>query len=1104
MAAATVAVAAALLGTAPAQAAPTPITGGAGLDWGVKQSWRTYIGADGTFLSEGVTRNADGTFHFPVTGGSYEPGTGTTVVSFGGTLLFLGHCEGAGPFERPCALDMTLRAPRVEITEDGAFLYATMASRPIAGGSIPESREVRLAALDAEDATPVVTATTTAWSGLPARMTEPGSEIFTYGVGTVIDPISFGYDGPGGKPAGEQWSEPGAPAYHREALPGGSSSLPRLTLPGRTADELFGIHMGTSVGISLIDRRTFAPVPGSHLASNIGSFGSFALDPVSATAFAGRTGASAHINARHWDGNAWIDDPVADSVVPGAGVGAGAWDPVGNGRYLLARTVSGVTQLWQTRRVDGAWTASNLGTVKLTTGLPAPLLQQIVSVPDGNPATQRMLLSTWHGQVHRLHLLADGVVAEPLPQAGAFTASRLIPVRDGLYLVNATSVAYLPLTGAANNRRLGNAESAIAIPSPNGLATYDTGFVSSDFERNQLFVASHDLTKVTRIEAGRVRHAFSLPGQRMLNYFASFLPGATSDGDPVVLNDGGELPPADALVYDSAAPSFTTQPADTAIALPAGVATAPASFTVAVDGDPSPSVRWQSRVPGVSGWADLTAADGATGFDGQQLTVTAGAGHGGRQYRAIATSSAGAVASERVTIEVKTPPAVSVQPDSISVLEGSPALFKAMPTGNPEPAISWQQRVGGFWREVDEESGDFTLDGGFLTVNDPIAAMSGTQFRARLRNEVGTVYTRAVTLTVDAALTAPVSFGGGFVTWGISERWRCYVVGSIARGGIEVSGGVEKVAGTLASGSLCAGRNAGSEALRFLVRGGSYDPASGRLEVALDGAVRFWGHDYHVPGSTTPQLDTRFSKLKVVVENGVGTISADAVGATMESPAPRAYGEVALASIELAGVSPARTAGGLAWPAAPTTLTAGGAAVFGSYTAGEPFDPIALDLVIGEPRRDPAPTPDPVPTTPPVPAPLPLPLPAPAPRSTPAAPAPAFTVPRRALLIGSARTAKIATIACQRGAACAIATPSRVRFAIAGRRFTASVVAPRRVAAGERAVVRLTLTKAAAKRLAGRSATVRVRVTVTRAGRRTQRTVTVKLRAASAKRAARR
>ncbi len=64
------------------------------------------------------------------------------------------------------------------------------------------------------------------------------------------------------------------------------------------------------------------------------------------------------------------------------------------------------------------------------------------------------------------------------------------------------------------------------------------------------------------------------------------------------------------------------------------------------------------------------------------------------------------------------------------------------------------------------------------------------------------------------------------------------------------------------------------------------------------------------------------------------------------------------------------------------------------------------------------------------------------------------------------------------------------------------MLAPKRVAAGKRATVRLRLTKAAAARLAGRRATVKVTLTVKRGGVDDAKVVTVKLTRAKAKRAA--
>jgi hypothetical protein len=1074
--------------------APVAVSAGAGLDWGVKASWRAYIGDAGTTLSDGATANPDGTFHFPVTGGSYDATTRTTVVRFGGAVQFLGHCEGAEPFERPCALDMTLTAPRVEISEDGAALFARMASRPMSGGEVVDHPDVRLAALSTEDATPTVDATSTTWDALPATVTLEASDIFTYTVGTVLDPVTFGYDGPGGKPAGETFAEPGAAIYDRQAVPGGAGDRPRFTVPGRTADELVGVHLGASRGLSVVDRDAFEVVPGSRDTTFSAAFGSVASEPATGTVLGATSGNGAGIVARRWDGTAWVDEPVAGSTIAGtSSAGAGVWDPAGQ-RYLVSRQVGSDSQLWQAARVSGAWTASKVGSVRQTTSLPAPLIQSMVVVPNGNPSSSAVVLASWFGQVHRLTFAPDGIVAEPLAQAPGVSAAKLVRVQNGVYAVAEGKVTYIPLNGSGWVT-LGTAEPTITIPASVGLGTLDTGWVAADPGRNALFVPSHGLSRITRIEAGKVRHAFAIPGIDTLSYYADFLPGTTTAGDPVVASDARERP-EDALVYARTTPSFTTQPTDaTADVLTAG-AEVPASFSVALAGDPAPAVRWQTRMPGQAAWSPVDGP-GVSGADTTELHVVVGADDGGRQYRAIASNTAGEVASARATVEVRTRPGVAVQPDDVTVVAGSPAAFQVMPTGSPDPTVVWQQRIGGFWRDVDPESGDLTTDGGLLTIGAPGAAMDGTELRAKLQNALGTAYSRTVLLSVREPISERVEIRGGTVDWGVAERWRCYVVGTIARGGIDVGGGVTRTAGTLAEGPLCAGHDAGSEALRFPVLSGSYDPDGGKLSVRLGGTVRFWGH---VPaGGGAPALDTTFSNLHVEGTGDVGTIYGDAVGATMDDPEPARHVDVPLVRVDLGGRGPTVTDAGLSWTPAPTTLTAEGAAVFGAYPAGEPFDPVALSLS-GE--AAPAPAGE---------------DPAAGPASSPAiqvlqtiqqitqilpAPVPAVAAPPRPTIVpfstrralDASGRATIARVRCPAtGGACEIGTPKRARITVGGRRYGVTLSHPGRVRAGGVALVRVRVPASARRALVGRTAALRTRVTVTCAGRTTARTAIVRL-----------
>lgn len=1050
-----------LLWTSTAYADPVPITNGHGLDWGLKASWRTYIGPDGTTLSAGATRNADGTFHFPVTGGSYDATTRATIVRFGGSVQFLGHCEGAGPFERPCALDMTVSNPWVEISEDRAVLHARMLSRPREGGDIVEHADLPIAALGVEDVTPVSVDGRTTWADVPTQVTLAGGEVFTYAVGTVLDPVTFGYDGPGGKPAGETFAEPGLATYTRAAIAGGDGDRPRFTVPGKAGGPLVGIHLGASSGLSLVDPQTFVAVPGSRYTGAYGAFGSVAADPTTGTVFAAQS--NGPIRAFTWDGSSWTATDLAGSLLSGSNAGGATWDPQGK-RYLVSRSVGADNQLWQVAQVAGVWTASKVGSVRQTNTLPAPLIQSMIAVPNGNPASTAVILASWFGQVHRLTFAPDGVVAEPLANAPGVTAVKLVKTDNGAYAVQDGRATFIPVTGTATNKTMGAALAPVPIPGSAGLSSLDTGWVAVDAQRDTLFVPAVSITRIMRIEAGKLRHSFAVPDWVRLGYYADFLPGVTSGGDLVVASDTDDQ--TFTLAFQSTAPSFTAGPADASVDLTGESATA--TFTVGTAGDPAPAVRWQTRLPGQAAWTDIPGAGSTT------LSGTVTAGDGGRRYRALATNSAGTVASPPATLTVRTPPSVAVQPDPLTVVAGAPALLKVMDAGSPDPQITWQQLVGGFWRDVDAGSGDFDVDGGFLTVRETRAAMTGAQFRARLTNPLGTVFSRTVTLTVQAPLTDPVTVRGGSVDWGFADRWRCYVVGSVAHGGIELDGGVARVPGTLATGSLCAS-NAGSEALRFPVTGGAYDPATGALSVKLGGSVRFWGHR---PVGGAPVLDTRFSNLHLEGTDDAVTLYADVTGATMDNPQPRTWTDVALVRVDLAGTGPTVQGGRVVWTAGASTLTADGASVFGGYPAGEPFDPLTLSL-----SAEPTAAEDDDPPAGQPPAVLQTiqnitqVLFAPTPRPSPAAPS--IKARTATQTLGKDRQVTLATVRCPAGTAtCTVKAPRRVTMTIAGKRYGLTVVAPDRLAPGTTGTLRVRVPAAAARRLAGRTSAITVKLSV--------------------------
>ena len=93
------------------------------------------------------------------------------------------------------------------------------------------------------------------------------------------------------------------------------------------------------------------------------------------------------------------------------------------------------------------------------------------------------------------------------------------------------------------------------------------------------------------------------------------------------------------------APSFATQPLDQSVAAPAT-----ASFTVAVNGTPSPTLQWQVSADSGGTWSDIVGATAAT-----YTTPATAAGDIGKQFRVVAGNSAATVNSNAATLTVAAP-----------------------------------------------------------------------------------------------------------------------------------------------------------------------------------------------------------------------------------------------------------------------------------------------------------------------------------------------------------------------------------------------------------------------------------------------------------------
>ncbi len=496
--------------------------------------------------------------------------------------------------------------------------------------------------------------------------------------------------------------------------------------------------------------------------------------------------------------------------------------------------------------------------------------------------------------------------------------------------------------------------------------------------------------------------------------------------------------------------------------------------------------------------------------------MTAKRGMDGAQYRAVFANAAGRVATEAATLSVDYAPRIGFDLLDLSVQEGAEAEFEFLHDGDPEPAITWQRRVAGFWQAIEPGDDNFVLAGPSLTVLDANLEQSGALFRAKLSNAVATTFSRAAKLTVTRATTIPpggVDLDRVSLDWtGNAELQKAPPFGasnyfsagvsdgkegtySAAAGSVRIfhvsPGGGEALAtyGTRASHVSSA-----SEQLVRLYGGRGRIEEDGAAAISWDGAfsVNFYGG--LAPFTLTdPEL--------TVDPDGSGTLLAELSGCASSKAnptecipfAPQADVTVAtFAGVEVdpvgtvsiapnyAGVEisvlPPHTPqdrvgdGWGAWPQSfvdfhvKTGLSSFWYSSGGSADADKKPNPLVIDF-----DGDLLPT---VPKSAP---------PAGELHKSPGAGAKGLARIARTgqvQAIDHRRVAVIFTLTCPSDGPCAVRLPARVMLKAGGRPFWARVVAPRTVSAGASAVVKLKLSRAALSSLGDRTASGRIGVTV--------------------------
>ena len=209
----------------------------------------------------------------------------------------------------------------------------------------------------------------------------------------------------------------------------------------------------------------------------------------------------------------------------------------------------------------------------------------------------------------------------------------------------------------------------------------------------------------------------------------------------VVTNSAGSAESSVALLTVYAKPVIRTQPADQTVMIGQT-----AGFSVEAEGLDL-SYKWYYRTSAEASWTAVHTNGSAAVY-----ALTAAERHNGYQYRCRVTNPAGTTYSKIVTLTVNpaAKPVIVTQPQSVTAEIGKTVHFTVAAEGTGL-SYQWYYRLPGTtaWKAASSTSAktaEYSLK--------PAERHNGYQYRCKVTNSAGYVYTKAVTLTVAGA--APV------------------------------------------------------------------------------------------------------------------------------------------------------------------------------------------------------------------------------------------------------------------------------------------------------------------------------------------------------------
>ncbi len=210
-------------------------------------------------------------------------------------------------------------------------------------------------------------------------------------------------------------------------------------------------------------------------------------------------------------------------------------------------------------------------------------------------------------------------------------------------------------------------------------------------------------------------------------------------------------------------PVITTQPSNKSV-----VENTSVKFTVKATG--AASYQWQYRKNSTTSWYNSTG----TGNKTAALTVDATSARNGFEFRCKVTNASGSTYSSAAKLTVCTQPKITTQPTNKTAALGATVKYTVKASGG---ALSYQ------WQYRKSSSGTWYNSSGTgnktatLSV-EATEARNGFQFRCKVTNLAGSVYSSAAKLTVVTKPTITTQPTSKTVTAGTTVKFKVVATGA--------------------------------------------------------------------------------------------------------------------------------------------------------------------------------------------------------------------------------------------------------------------------------------------------------------------------------------